>query len=603
MKNDINLKILWLSDIHFSSEYNALTETEVFKNYFSHFRTKIETEHIADSPIEYIFLTGDLAQSGSKGDYDLFWSFFLKPLLDIFLNKSDLPLPKVITIPGNHDVKWDNAIFFKDYLENIIPSLNEKILRSDYLAKEGNEKNFRTLFTDYQNFLCSDVKESDSKKYIGFFEFDGEGNSEFIVSDVYKDTKLYGYIIDKKRKAIFILFNTAWFSLGDKFNDLFAGEIVTNQDFDTIKTNNIDYLKSYINKEILKKKDSISEFSNQVTGVNFIECDTLYNYFTQYPDFLIVSCMHHPLNWLEWDEYYTYDESNKELNANKLGTILNKSDILLSGHEHIPLDFSPEKIYSDTIHLKSGCFLFDNQHTSPNLSYSWFSILSIDTEHGILSQKKYFFDSDSKKNNWEVKEEPEILLLKKNDRYSLTPERKATITSQISSLKEDKLLTYIKTYISHGIAPTELITIFNEKDAPYSVYTTAPKETGEIYIVSQKSDFYSNINNEKFFEYIEQLMQSHDYKLKIFRFVVLDLFIDGPLKKEYDKSESKRQQVLQQIVKRADSLFDGFRHSFFVRFEAAGSSLPVRIERFKKYNGLCFVNHIIPYWVLEKNWS
>lgn len=600
MKNDNNIKILWLSDIHFSEKYSAISANEDFKNYFEQFRIKVDREHTAESPIEYVFLTGDLAQAGTKEDYALFWSMFLKPLLDIFISKKPLPFPKVITIPGNHDVKWSSADFLNDYLDHVDPILNpDKFSRSEYLKSKATD--FKHLFQDYQDFIKIEVKSQDGGKYKDFFDF--TGNPEIFISTSYSDTRLYGYIVDKKRKAIFVLFNTAWFSLGDKFNDLFASEIITADEFSNIKSGNISYLKDYINKGILKKKDYITEFSNQITGVNIFDCNDLYKELDEYQDFLVVSCMHHPLNWLDWDEYNSYEMDNTETNAYKLRTLLGKSDIVLSGHEHIPLIFSPELIFKNTVHLKSGCFLFDNQHSNLSLSHSWFTILNIDSDRGLLSQKKYFYVNTSTEQNWKNTEPEDIVLSKKNDRYILRKSRKESILSQLSTCKEDKLFHYINHRFAHSVQPTGLMKIATPADIPFFVYTTTPVESGEYYFVSQSDNFYTSINNDRFFEYIDSLVHNSKNKPKIIRIIVLDLFVDSPVKSEYEATNLMRYQVLQRILKRADNLFDVVRHNFFMRFEQSGPNLPAQVDNFRKFHDLCFVNHVIPYWIFEKYWS
>src|ERR1700761_7227593 len=124
MSKNNKVRILWLTDIHFSAAYREITDPR-FRGFIDDFYNKIRLEQ-ADQPFQYILITGDLAQTGSNEDYDAFWDLFLKRLLDIFLENKDWPVPKVLTIPGNHDVQWGNGDFLSEYVKKFNHQLRTK---------------------------------------------------------------------------------------------------------------------------------------------------------------------------------------------------------------------------------------------------------------------------------------------------------------------------------------------------------------------------------------------------------------------------------------------------------------------------------------------
>lgn len=71
MIQNTQIKILWLTDIHFSDAYGALgTEDSEFTPFLEGFVTWVNREHKKHA-LSYIFITGDLAQRGTLADYDL----------------------------------------------------------------------------------------------------------------------------------------------------------------------------------------------------------------------------------------------------------------------------------------------------------------------------------------------------------------------------------------------------------------------------------------------------------------------------------------------------------------------------------------------------
>ena len=92
MGKNNKVRILWLTDIHFSSGYGKIKSTS-FTSFKKHFFLKVAAEH-AKQAFQYIFITGDLAQQGTREDYECFWDLLLQPLLDVFLESEIRPLDR-----------------------------------------------------------------------------------------------------------------------------------------------------------------------------------------------------------------------------------------------------------------------------------------------------------------------------------------------------------------------------------------------------------------------------------------------------------------------------------------------------------------------------
>jgi len=88
---------LHLSDFHIGLD--NFGQTQLFKYILRH----IEVRNKPD----FIFITGDIAQSGIKGEYDKFENEFILPLEEIVGKEC-----KILSVPGNHDVDRNKQRFF-----------------------------------------------------------------------------------------------------------------------------------------------------------------------------------------------------------------------------------------------------------------------------------------------------------------------------------------------------------------------------------------------------------------------------------------------------------------------------------------------------------
>ncbi len=339
-------RILWLSDIHFRDCYKDNT---IVKGFIQAFLDRIETDFPAANPdkkIDYIYLGGDIAYSGQTKEYDAFNTV----ILDKLMTATNLKVENVISVAGNHDVDWEEILQIFTTQGNEL----EKNLKDKNQFLKNNEADFKRLFTNYAEYFATLARPK--KKY--------------------EDHRLFGHKIDKKRKIIFFFFNTAWFSVSSKIDDLMLN------------------VKSI--EDILKIKKHTNEFGGQIVGQALMQVDAINEIIdsSEYKDFVKITCLHHPLHWLNWGEIYNYTD-NQNRNS-LLKKILDASDLTLTGHEHVPIYVKPKQTENGNWHIEAGMFLEDDarhgnqQAEMDNLfPHNRFSVLEIGADQIRELRYKY----------------------------------------------------------------------------------------------------------------------------------------------------------------------------------------------------------------------
>lgn len=541
----------------------------------------------------------------------------LDPLLSK-LKESNLPLPKIITIPGNHDVMWSNGNFLSKYISYINIDIDQEPARTPFLTDLENTDNFKALFNDYSSFI--------QRQLTGDFQefYSIPGNDNFIVDPDYDKSRLYGYIIDKANKLIIILINTAWFSLGGQFNTLYIKEIlkaeeIANKGAEKIKKQQLDLIKNLPEKEKeerrqkiedeaaakkhsqlaknlvtwLKTKDILSEYNKQITGIELLQDAVLKEHFHDYPDYFVITCMHHPRNWLEWDESYSYAKGSR---SERLNNILEKSDLLLTGHEHVPINVKSERILNNILHLKGGCFLEEKQHEELNFDKSWFSILEIDITRKEIIQQRFEFDSL----NWKPTPFP-FYPVNPGLGYPLTPARKKMVLKAFKKGTTVMLRQFLEKDLPCFYSG-DFHLVRGGINEPYHIYKAIKSDMSEFCIVARKEGlFLSLFHTPEFFNDLKEQFKAHP-DVQVVRFITLDLYVDGTLKNQYEDENCNRFLVFDAIVKKADNLFDLFRHLFFLSWEPESGEVLLVDSKFRRYSKLSFTNHVISYWVSERFW-
>ena len=138
--------ILHISDIHVSATPNLGMPQYELKKLFNNLITDIK-----DYPeIDTLFITGDIANSGTQEEYEIFNNDFLLPLL----TELGLDSSRVITVPGNHDSdrgSWkESEISMRD---NLTSNLNQN--RIEKILKEAVAEGIKRLssYSEFKNVL------------------------------------------------------------------------------------------------------------------------------------------------------------------------------------------------------------------------------------------------------------------------------------------------------------------------------------------------------------------------------------------------------------------------------------------------------------------
>jgi hypothetical protein len=513
-KLDPQLNILWLSDIHYHKGYSNKEYHKDLKLYLDSFHIYIEN---LDKDFDYILLSGDIAQEGSPEDYDLFYKDILNPIQLKFSNS------KLIVLPGNHDVSRNAVDFIDKFIEN------REGLDNFFVA---NKEAFYNVFSPYTSKFINNLRLPQN------------------ITSSYKKHLLYGHLLDKKNKTIFVFLNSAWFSFGDIFlKHYFEKNLHIGKD---IKTT------------LVQIKKITSEYGFQSLVLDVIdEIDDIIQELNNYPEYLVVTIMHHPINWFTRKDQITFEK-------NKFHQIKKFTDLLLTGHDHASIEHPYEYINNNRIlHLKAGCFLdFSNEckeENSPNtlnpfiIKENWFSTLEINTKKRTVKQEKHFFDVTSKK--WKFIQNNSLLKLNKKHEVVISEDRLNNIKLKLNS-NAFKIIQYLM--------PNENIVIINDY----------------IFRFDNSIIFFINSSNINFTnDYIKE--QYNNAKFTKLYVIFCDLFHQSSF--EYT-SVNNRLLILNKIKTDFDFKFDDFRHNFFSELSVNEAIM---------YNDLIFINKILPFWDIE----
>jgi len=591
------VRILWLSDIHFADAYSQLKGKKPFSSFLDSFIAKV-VELQSQSPFSYIFITGDLAFSGSNNDYNRLDEMLLRPLLQEF-RALKMPIPKLLTIPGNHDVNWDEDEFMHRFIKT-----RGEANKVDFLV--DNEDKFRNLFKDYTDFFTS----AGFKTLEPFLKL--ENSKAFKVSKEYKKSRLFGHIIDKKNNLIVVMLNSAWFSLGIEFNRLFVKVIEEYKDLTESDPGANDNLI-----QLFAIKDKLSEYNGQITGIQLMNESEdpkepkLESYFNNYQDYFVILCMHHPRNWLEWTESYVFPGDTSEKNSAKLlNKLIRNANLFLTGHEHVPADIREEWMLGSALHLKAGCLLEDNQVENcmpKKISFkdkfpkSWFSVLDIGLGSKIVSQQKYQYNE--KKAEWNLlnilpSEHP----MMRSFNGKLTDERNNKNINTYNRAKPRGLVNFLADYLDIESSAIKL-DIVSQVDG-YNLYNLTYGGNNELVVQALEEDPWSFcFKHDNFKKLLAQLLHRHTSVGQV-RFITLDLLADGNTKQRYREDYCEREQVYNDLVRDLDILFNVFRHGFFSQWEPLVKEdfTEKMAKEFSRFTGVTFVNQVIPYWLAEYYW-
>ncbi|HRG32472.1 MAG TPA: metallophosphoesterase [Saprospiraceae bacterium] len=365
------LKILWISDIHFSMDYlkfkpfsekHDLCAFDFIWNSFVTETNKHEFTHL--------IISGDLLMGGKVKERENF-SNKLKELLakiqERTTSKHVNGIP-IIIYPGNHDVNWDSlVIHFNSYLTR----------NKDKLKEKGGINILKT----YLEEKFFDLKKAEIFKEFGSLYFDLR-EFNLVGKDFYNHKDDWNYALDyydSEYNVLFRIYNSSINSHGDGVKEIIEviGEAVRDKIGDDKwmewLVDIVTIFKEQGNQVYLQSPE-ISKWQEQIS----------------ISDPLVISCAHHPLEWLQYNMLY-------DGNIDAPIPLLKKySNLHLTSHEHINpaeyFNYSSEGV----LMLKSGKFcdrelirspsehLTNNQLMNEIFTMNWYSVIDIDKVDGNL---------------------------------------------------------------------------------------------------------------------------------------------------------------------------------------------------------------------------
>ncbi len=506
---DQRIRILWLSDIHYSADYKS--KNTDFKKFIATF-IKYVINLNNNNPFDYILLSGDIAQEGEKGDFDQFTNDILNPL------QKEIKEATLLIVPGNHDVSRVDAKYIADFVENLPHD------RTGFL--KTNIDSFRNAFKNYSDAFKDNKKLPNTS------------------SSLKENALLYGHVLDLEKKTVFVLLNSAWYSIGQGFLEEYMSIILKN------KVNNKDVIKNI--------KNIAEEYGNQLVGLDVLSgIKEIINIIEKYNDFIIITIMHHPINWLDWNERVITN------NKNRLHLIKKHSDLLLTGHEHVPKMHKVEKLNNnELLHIQAGCFLEYHEKTigfkKEKIKDCWFSTLQININKRTVIQEKHFYNIEE--DDWE------------NENIEYNNKLKRKYNSRLSKTR----------YNDFNI---KALDFKNMLSIIYSDNDVKEINTGYFHL---KNRLYKHIDNDFFNNLSSSILKGviKESNVNTVCFILIDL--NHEKHKLYLKED--KLAVLQKIKKDFDFKFDAFRHLFFKNLESVETI---------KYSNLKFIGIILPYWEIE----
>lgn len=292
--------ILNLSDLHIQCD--NLRQEAVLKQLVESLKSFVE-ECVEWRP-DFIILPGDVVDS-SGGSYEKAKDFLAR-MKGACLIEEDF---RIIMAPGNHD-KTRVGIDTKDTFEKMLDNLDLFCDSPRNHLTEFSEihgKCFEAFNVFYKEYCAIEEKRDDVTynkefRYIPYDFFDGT-NLEY----------LSGIKIFEKEKICFLSLNTAW--------------------VDT--TSSLMVKPKY--KGYRAGGNIVAYLTNEIAS--------------HYPDFLIITLMHHSPDTLSWEELYDTEPNQKEYT---FGNILRYSDLIVSGHEHCVSTGAPDLLRNCVQHFRLG---------------------------------------------------------------------------------------------------------------------------------------------------------------------------------------------------------------------------------------------------------
>ena len=335
-----NIVLLNLSDMHCMA--NNDQQKEIFAAFFKELKSFVENNPVWRP--DFIVIPGDIIDGHNKTEEDKVSAYqlarnFIKEVSDwsgLQMNHD------VITIPGNHDRIYPPSKLKKNYfkqLNKVFNAFQEGDSSSNTIdVLEQEDELFRLYCSEFADFIL-DEEITDGK---------------FICPKSLKQSncrKTIGYKAYDSLKIVFLLLNTEWLISPSQFG---ATKICCGRRF-------------------------VIEAVKEIRA--------------KYPDYIIVTTMHHPLSQIEWEEK---NIDRMDL-FNPYHMILDISDIIISGHDHlISSNNEPEYLANMVQHFQLGSFAC-NPDPGRDIFLNSASLLKIDSVNNFI-QMNYIYLNLSKGN-------------------------------------------------------------------------------------------------------------------------------------------------------------------------------------------------------------
>lgn len=341
-RNDAN--ILWLSDIHYCHDDNALlvklggrpVRFSTIKSFFESIKNEIDGHRPT-----HIIITGDLSFSGQKAQFKSFYDVVLKKYLE------SNPDVLFLTCAGNHDIQ-------REYIHPLLEVLKGQEIKIDVNTHSGRRfiiSQFTSLkakigdYDEFEKVLHNDRNSTDPEllkrwyknelsvdrllffNYIQFFKeyvlsrieaINSKGDERLEITypakNPHYEDLLNFILVDHKYNLVFIVVNTSFYAWGKDTFDKLTNEDILEGDFN-------EYGLLSLDSEIMEGLDSQIRV---LSKSNFLKNNVVF--------FLC----HHPISWLHYEE---------SLPDSRLSKIMESVDCLLCGHIHVP--FYAPSIYRE----------------------------------------------------------------------------------------------------------------------------------------------------------------------------------------------------------------------------------------------------------------
>jgi hypothetical protein len=618
MRKSNTVRIIWLSDIHFNGDYDK-NPPSWLKTYLDKFVDIIGKQR-GDEAIDYVLISGDLAFKGVAADYEAFNSNIIKPL------KGLLPEAQFLTIPGNHDVNWKESKFLDDFIGSLnnekLEVLKKQVSRMRAIFLKKKEGNFNVMFRTYTEHFWDAIKPT----------------LESITCDTYKARGLFGVVVNKEKNFVLNLCNSAWFALGGQFDTMLL-EAFMEREYGNVrdlldhrsphgsdKKREADFRKKL--ERLALVKTVLQEYGEQILGEDIVGKKKILEELDNHAGDLTLTCFHHPTNWLQYELRYGNDKES--YNEKFLNQILEKSDILLTGHEHVPSSVMHETIGNGTVHLKGGMFLRDNCYKVSPVEHR-FSILTIDTSRFTLEEEKFVYDF--RKSKWREPSRDEVKPIRIRRRPFKYDEKK-----ELGWKKKLLAPRTIQNFLSYRMMTGEqwkdgrLVKDDRYRATDHVLLQFKRQGVVErLYILPTDTDFFDFTLPAKpdpghfldvVFKRVRRATNPFPKPLTV-TIVTPDYLVDRELRNYYigamrpdekakteDKSDAVEKEIYNSIVSKADQLLSTAKSNFLVRFErqlernielnAADLELEVNGLRFAAVRETRFSVQVIPFWAIDR---